>query len=153
MKSGIQPEILGHIFDNPYLDGTPFHWLQAGFETVPSTTAAASATRSQACSSGTDRRLDAAAVAGGTEGAGDCCSSIAISSSLNATDRKSWWFMKGYFHGTRHFSDDVALIDAAFRTWSGLRFGNLGDNTALGRSEPVRHFEAAGSAAAEEGDS
>ena len=120
---------------------------------MPSTAAAASATRSQACSSGTDRRLGAAtAVGGGTEDAGDFCSSIAISSSLNATDRKSWWFMKGHFHGTRHFSDDVALIDAAFRTWSGLRFGNLGDNTALGRSEPARHFEAAGSAAAEEGD-
>lgn len=147
MRGGIQSVPLAHIFDSQYLDGTPFHWLQTDFETVPS--AAASAT--QACSSGTDRQLDAAAVFGGTEDAGDGCSSTAISSSLNATDRKSW-FMKGLFHGgrirkTRHFSGDVALIAAAFHTGSVRRFGDLGDSTDPGRGEPARYSEPAGSVA------
>jgi len=147
LKVGIQSAPLAHIFDGQYLDGTPCHWLQTDFETVPS--AAASAT--QACNSGADRQLDAAAVGGGTEDAGDGCSSTAISSSLNATDKKSW-FMKGLFHGgrlrkTRHFSGDVALIAAAFRTGSVRRFGDLTDSMDPGRGEPARYSEAAGSVA------
>ena len=62
--------------------------------------------------------------------------------------------MKGYFHldhKTRHFSGDVALIAATFRTGSGRRFGDLGDRTALGRSETARDSEAAGSAAVADG--
>ena len=144
MKVGIQPVPLAYIFDSHYLDGTLSHWLQTGFKKLPS---AVAASVTQACSSGTDKQLDTAAVSDGTEDAGDGCCSSAISSSFNATDRKSW-FMKGLFHGgqlrkTRHSSGDVALTAAAFRTGSVHRFGDHCDSTDPSKGDPAGYSEAA----------